>query len=339
MGRTSRLRRGALTLAALVFGASAARGEPAAPTVAQISAELGLGADAVRAIERGKMVDFATKELSERDLAAGFVFLVKAPPAEIANGFRRYGDLPDDPSVVASHALSEGASAADLAPLHLMPHGADEARRYATARPGDTLNLSAEEIAALAKLGASATEASVEPTLRQLLLARYRAYRTRGLDGIAAYARGKEERRPAEELLRVTTAMLPILRRHAPEFAEALRAYPAHRPPGLGESYSWIVHNEDERPTVTLRHRMMLAVGDGMVLSDREFYVSWGYNDMQALGALLPVQGGTIVIYSAHTSTDRVGGAATAMKHSVGRSMMEKQLKQIFDRSRQRVAK
>jgi hypothetical protein len=319
--------------------ASAARAEAAAPTLQELSTELGLGADAVHAIEQGKMVDFATKELSERDLAVGFVFLVKAPPADVAHGFRRYGDLPDDPSVVASHAIADATAAADFAPLHLSPHGAEEARRFATARPGDVLNLSAEEIAELGKLGASATQEAVEGGLRRLLLARYQAYRARGLGGIAAYARGKEERRPSEELARVTTAMLPIVSRHAPEFAEVLRAYPERRPRELRESYAWLIHDEDNRPTVTLRHRMTMAVGEGLVASDRELYVSQGYNDMQALGALLPVQGGTVVIYAAHTSTDRVGGAATAMKHSVGRSMMEKQLKQIFTRSRQRFSR
>jgi hypothetical protein len=324
---------------ALFLIAPRAGAAPPVPTLEQISAELGLGADAVSAIGQGKMVDFAAKELSERDLAVGFVFFVKAPPAEVAQGFRRYGDLSDDPSVVATHAISDGASAADLEHLHLVPRGADEAKRYASARAGDTLNLSREEIAALGQLGAAASQDSIETALRHLLLLRYQAYRARGLDGIAGYARGSDERHPGEELKRATSAVLPILRQHAPDFAEALRAYPEKRPPALKETYCWIIHNEDNRPTVTLRHRMTMAVGDGLVASDREFYVTQGYNDMQAVGALLPVQGGTVVIYSAHTSTDRVGGAATAMKHSVGRSMMEKQLKQIFERSRQRFTK
>jgi hypothetical protein len=285
------------------------------------------------------MVDFHAQEISARDLAVGFVFFVKAPPEEVARGFRRYGDLSDDASVVASHAIADGTSAADLGHLHLAPHGADEARRYATARPDDALNLSRDEIAALAPLGANATQAAVEGALQPLLEARYRAYRARGLEGIASYARAKEERRPGEELTRVTAGVLPILQKYAPDFAEVLRAYPQRRPPELKEAFFWIIHNEDDRPTVTLRHRMTLAVNGGMVACDREFYVSQGYNDLQAVGALLPVQGGTAVIYSAHTSTDRVGGAATAMKHSVGRSMMEKQLKQIFERSRQRFAK
>ena len=74
---------GVVLALALLAPASPARAEPV-PTLAQLSAELGLAPEAVRAIEAGKMVDFAAKELSERDLAVGFVFLVKAPPAELA---------------------------------------------------------------------------------------------------------------------------------------------------------------------------------------------------------------------------------------------------------------
>jgi hypothetical protein len=84
---------------------------------------------------------------------------------------------------------------------------------------------------------------------------------------------------------------------------------------------------------------MTLAVGDALVAADREFYVSQGYNAMQALGAILPVEGGTMVFYRCHTFTDRVGGFGTASKRSIGRKIMAKQLEKIFERSRDRFAK
>lgn len=62
----------------------------------------------------------------------------------------------------------------------------------------------------------------------------------------------------------------------------------------------------------------------------RQFYVSEGFNCEQAIAALLPAQGGTVVIYSNHTSTDQVEGFGGGAKRSIGRGMMAKQLEALF---------
>ena len=300
----------------------------AAPTLAQIGADLGLDADAIARVQKGALVQAFPKEVSERDLAVGFVFMVKRPPAEVAAAFRRFGDMSADPNVLATHQL---ASAADLDGLHLGTHGDDEAKRYRAARPGDELNLGASELAAFAKLGANASTADVERTLRAVLFARYQAYRARGLDGIEPYARADGSRDGAAEVRAALQKALPVVQKYTPAFADVLAHYPKGRPAGLEESYHWILYNLDNRPTPTLRHRMTLAVDGGLVAADRELYVGHGYNVMQALGALLPVEGGTVVFYGAHTSTDQVGGRSTALKHSIGRRVMAKQLEKIFE--------
>jgi hypothetical protein len=306
----------------------------AAPTVAEVGAELGLDRDAIDRVTQGKMVDLPAHDAFERDLSVGFVFLVKGAPRELAQSFRRYRDLGADPNVVASHRID---CAADLDGLRLTPHGADEVHRFTAAQPGDALNLSPSEIASFNALGSSATQSAIEDQLHKMLWSRVQAYRASGLAGIAPYARSDgEQRRPGEELQRVVAQASALLQKHAPPFADALTRYPRAKPSDLEEAFYWVVHNQDNRPTVTLRHRMTLAIGDAVMAADRELYVSQGYNEMQAIGALVPVDGGTIVFYSAHTSTDRVGGAATAMKHSIGRKVMSKQLKEIFERSRNR---
>jgi hypothetical protein len=303
------------------------------PTVAQLGAELGLDGDAIRDVTAGKMVPLAGRESSERDLGAGFAFLIKAPPGVVARQFRAGGDLGSDPNVVLSHRL--GDSPSDLDPFRLQPRGADEAKRYGSAKPGDALNLSSEEIAAFAKLGAAATPADVERELRRVLWARYQAYRKGGLPAIAPYARsGGQERKVSEELRLVTELATPVLQKYVPAFRALLAGYPNGKPAALDESFYWIVTALDDRPTVTLRQRMTLPVGEGLVAADRTFYVSQGYNAMQALAAILPVEGGTLVFYRCHTSTDRAGGFASSSKHSIGRKVMGKQLEQIFERAR-----
>jgi hypothetical protein len=302
------------------------------PTVAEVSAELGLDAKAIADVTAGKMVPIGGRESSDRDLGAGFAFFIKAPPKEVARQFRAGGDLGSDPNVVKSHRLGE--SAADLDGLQLQPHGADEAKRYAAAKPGDTLNLSKDEVATFAKLGSGAAAAEVERALRPALWARYQAYKTGGLAAIAPYARGDGERKVSDELRGMCALALPVLRKYVPAFADLLTGYPKGKPAGLDESFYWIVTALDDRPTITLRHRMTLPVGDGLVAADRTFYVSQGYNAMQALAAVLPVEGGTLVFYRSHISTDRAGGFASSSKHSIGRKVMGKQLEQIFERAR-----
>jgi hypothetical protein len=310
----------------------------APPGVAQLGADFGLDADAIRDVTAGKMVPIAGRESSDRDLGAGFAFFIKAPPAEVAQAFRAGGDLGSDPNVVASHRLGDRAT--DLDTLRLQPRGADEAKRYLAAKPGDTVNLSQDELAAFAKLGSGAAPADVEKELRRILWARYQAYRSGGLPAIASYARGGgQERKVSEELRLVTELATPILQKYVPAFRQLLAGYPKAKPAGLDESFYWIVTTLDDRPTVTLRHRMVLPVGEGLVAADRTFYVSQGYNAMQALAAILPVEGGTMVFYRCHTSTDRASGFASGSKHSIGRKVMGRQLEQIFERSRERARK
>jgi hypothetical protein len=309
------------------------------PTVAQLGAEIGLDADAIRRVLAGKLVESFPPETHPRDLAVGFVFLVKAPPREVAQAFRQRGDLGVDPNVLATHPIT-GAGAGDFDALRLSPHGVEEAKRYLDARPGDTLNLSDAEIAELHKLGPGAKVEQVEALLRRTLLARYTAYRASGLAGIAPYARANgTPRKPGDDLRRNTEQISRLLQKYVPSFEAVLSHYPQDRPANLDETFGWIVYNLDDRPTLTLRHRLTLAVGDGLVAADRELYVSQGYNAMQAVGALLPVEGGTMVFYGAHTSTDRVEGFASASKHSIGRRVMAKQLEKLFERSRDRFAK
>ena len=321
-----------IAAATLLLG-TATTARAAMPTVAEVCADFGCDADGIARAQAGKMVDLKPGDASERDLSVGFLFMIKRPPAEVARLFRQGGDFAVDGNVLAVRRLSGPGGAADFAALTLAgAHGADEAKRYRNAHAGDELNLSDSEIATFAALGPAASQTDVEAALRKQLLARYQAYRTGGLAGLAPYARGKgQQRQPADELRAVLEQARPIAKKYAPAFLSVLADYPRWRPSGLEETFHWIVYNLDNRPTVTLRHRLTMPLGDGLVAFDREFYVAHGYNVMQAFGGLIPVEGGTVIFYRAHTSTDQVGGAATAMKHNIGRKVMAKQLEKIFE--------
>ena len=110
--------------------------------------------------------------------------------------------------------------------------------------------------------------------------------------------------------------------------------YPQGTPAGLTQEFFCIRYGMDGRPNFALRHRLALPVEDAYVIADRDFYVRTGYNDTQAVGALLPVESGTVVVYLNRTTTDQLGGFGASAKQSIGRSMMAKQISEIFEKAR-----
>ncbi len=326
----TKVRASSLIIAALA-SLSPALADAASPTIEQLCAKAGCPPDAVQRVRAGKWVQLSPPESFDRDLAVGFIFLVKHPPSEAARGFRAGGDFSADPEVLASRRLGASVTLADFESLRLSPHGSDEARRYLTARPGNELNLSETELSSFTQLGDAASLADVETQLHQMLLARLQAYRAKGLDGMAPYLRAKGRScQPGADLKQIVARIAPVIQEYMPAFNDLISNYPRSRPAGLDESYHWLVYQLDDRPTAVLRHRMTIPMGDAIAFVDREFYVGHGYDTMQVLGALFPAPEGTIVFYSAHTTTDQVAGASTSVKHSVGRRIMYKQLQKIF---------
>ena len=140
-------------------------------TVDQVIADLNLPADAAARLRHGEMVHSDPRESSDREMGVGLTFLVQQPLAEVVNAIRAAVDLKADPQLAASVLIRSPGTPADFASLVLEPGGAAEATRYLTASPGDTLNLSAEEIQAFKALASSGGDPkpvtwSVETRLR-----------------------------------------------------------------------------------------------------------------------------------------------------------------------------
>ena len=301
--------------------------------VDHVMKDFALPADAAARIRDGEMVESDPAESSDHELAVGFTFLVQQPIANLLEAFRSAVDLRADRQLLAAIALR--GSPDDFARLVLQPNGAAEAQRYLRARPGDTLNLSLDEIHAFQAL-ASATgdpQSNVETQLKRMLFERYRAYVSAGLDGLAPYARSGGVRNPSDDL-RAASRASELLNSYAPGLWQLLLSYPRGKPAGLEEKFYLLRYDLDGRPNYALRHRMALPFRGGIALVDRDFYVSHGYNTSQAVSGLLPVPEGTVLFCRNRVSTDQVAGFGSAMKRSIGRSVMAKQLTEIFKRSR-----
>ncbi|HXJ34591.1 MAG TPA: hypothetical protein VMS22_11220 [Candidatus Eisenbacteria bacterium] len=304
-------------------------------TVDRVTADINLPTDAVTRLRHGEMVHSDTEESSDRELGVGLTFLVQQPLAEVVKAFRTAIDLKADPQLSASAVIRGPGAPADFTSLVLEPDGAAEASRYLAASPGETLNLSRDEIRAFNALASAGDDVKrrVEEELRLLLLARYQSYLQRGLGGMAAYERRDGPFEPSGELRRASEAAL-LLEQHAPALQHVLLAYPVGKPPGLEEHFYWLRYDLDGRPNYTLRHRLAMPIGEIFVTADREFYVSHGYNTSQAFAGLIPVPEGTMVVYRSRVSTDQVAGFGSSVKKGIGRSVMSRQLTDIFERSR-----
>ena len=303
------------------------------PSAQEIVTKLGFPADSKQRLLAGEYVETGLPTASERDLNVGIAFLVKGvSPEQLAKDVVG-GDLADrtDPQTLAFGRFSDPGSSGDLAKLKLT-----RAQVAAFADPGAGLNLSKQEIAALKRAGGD--PAGVQRAVRDGLVARYRAYRQKGIAGIAPYDRAGRAYEPGGDIERANDAVqkVGIL---PGSFVQLLDDYPEGVPDDLVESFSWSQFNAHDEDTLALTHHLTGTFGGIVMVVQRQFYASNGYNVEQAVTGFLPVGDGTLVVYTNHTSTDQVAGFGGSAKRSIGRKFMAAQLERSFDRSRKLIEK
>jgi hypothetical protein len=305
----------------------------AQPSTDEILTEMGFSAAEIRRVLAGEFVTAKLRAVSDRDLSYDVAFLVKTSPATLGEQILEGTRVADDAQVQAYGALSGPGSLDDFAGLRLT---SEEARALSIAEPGMAANLSAEEYESFRALRGKTTQA-VEEQLRRTLLARYRSYRASGLAGVAPYARGAS--RVADvtpDLTRAVESMV-ALQKHLPTLYTMLLEYPRAPAPEVRESFRWVKSIIRDKATYTLAHVLIISDGGARAVVRRTFYVSTGYNAEQSVAGLLPVEGGTVVIYLTHAFTDQVAGSSGALKRSVGSRIMAERMREIFETTRKRI--
>jgi hypothetical protein len=79
-------------------------------------------------------------------------------------------------------------------------------------------------------------------------------------------------------------------------------------------------------------HSLVVPAGDAWVVVRRQFYVNNRYNCAQSIAGYLPMQGGTLVIYTHRTSTDEVMGFGAELKRGVGSRLLALRLEDLYGR-------
>jgi len=283
----------------------------------------------------GRFVTTDVEPTSERELAMAIAFLVRQPPAELLAKAKRNLVAGVDPDSIARGAISGAGSLDDFKGVSLGSDAKKLTKTFLSAKPGEDLNLSTAEIGAFEALAQRGGDTdTVEDQLRKLLLERFQAYHSQGLDGIAAYARSDKKKTDVGGDLRRAVEAAVGLKKNAPNFYDALLNYPNSRPVGLEEDFNWTHYMAHGTPVYLLSHRLWMPDGDAWVMANRQFYVTASYNAVQILAAFLPVNTGTLVVYLNRTSTDQITGFGSSTKRAMGSKVMTSQIEDLFEKAR-----
>jgi hypothetical protein len=318
------------------------------PTADEVLQELNISDSDRQSIREGKIVKWTTSEGSDRELAIGMALLAKTKGSKIVELFREASAFKVEGAITAHGKITGDGTLADFAGVKLEPNGEKEAQRYLNVEPGEELNLDAKEIAAFRAMKPTGGNDSVpvkevEAQVRQTLLSRYQAYRTKGLPGIAPYQRGSGRQVLVSDELSLSVKQMKILAKYVASIYDLLLKYPAASTEAgkelLEEQFYWLNLDLFGRPTYVLSHRMLFQVGDAYMASERHIYTSHDYNSLQQGIAALPTKEGMLVLTLVRVSTDQVGGFGSSAKHPVSRALMGPYLKDMYEALRAKAEK
>lgn len=273
-------------------------------------------------------------ELSDTNLTAVLFALVRAPLDRVATTLER---------TLATATLEEAAFVGTLRPGRPFPAvgfseaDAREVRRLLAFDGGGRFNLAAAEIAAIRSLAESggrdvdAARAEVSRLVRGFLDERFRRYLARGLDGLSDYRRGGDAvTSPADEL-RLVESDLRVLEKYCSPVYQELIAYPEISG-DLVHTYRVVKKPLNKRPAFVLMHRIVDAREDQVTVAQREFYVSHTYNSLTSLVLMLPWEGGTLVLMTTDTFTDKLAGMPSAIAKPIGRKRIRSAMLPLMEK-------
>lgn len=317
----------------------------AAPDSNQILRLLDAPARSKVRLERGEIVAYRIEEEFDKELAVGIAMLVNAPVERVVAYIAAESLVSLDPDVVGASKIRPSAEANAFDGLVFNTADADEVDGLLNLRAGDRFNFSKNEIdqfrrmaRRLGNVPESERVAAVSRLYRDVLKARWRDYREKGLNGIAPYARKRSESVPSAEL-RLAANESKILARYFPELQLALLTYPNNLPERSAETFFWINRTVEGRATPTLMHRITAVFEQGAVAVSREYYVGHSYNSSQLLLGCLRYLEGTLLFYVHRTYTDQVAGLGRALRRSIGRESLKKTMLDRFRVLRSRLNK
>ena len=284
-----------------------------------------ISAKEIARLDDGEILSYSDEEFefTKRELAADALIRVDAGMDSILEA------LQDDPTLIPRdlvitaqviEATSDfdavGFSAADM----------DEVEKLFSAKPGKTLNFSNDEFALIEKrLGphrnASAAEKvdAASAVMREILLARYNAYRENGLAGVAGYDRSTRKRVDVGAELKLTNDAAKVFEDQFPEFVKVMVAYPEGAE-CCEHIFRWFKAKIRKRPVFALSHTVLRVQDDIVMIMERVYYSSSQLNSLQINTTWVPFEDGGYLGLTTSASADILDSALGRMLRPIGRN-------------------
>lgn len=290
-----------------------------------------------RKLLSGKIVSGDLQECSKKELAVTIAMLLPAPLERVVDLIWSGSTLEITRDVLDFSYISDSSPVENnFVGIGLQPDEVKEVSKLLRIRAGLTFNMSKVEIQRFKAIARRLKSRGAErdPRVRQafnseyqaLLMKRYKAYRQGGLKAIAPYYRGGGERARPDRELSAEAASATLMQDLIPDFHRAFANYPRDGTDDTKNQFLWIRELIQDRPTFILAHRMFRFGQKYAVMTERQFYVGHTYNSQQSIVGGIAAEEGTLVFYQNRTSTDRVAGFASSLRHTIGRKLMRDQI-------------
>jgi hypothetical protein len=293
-----------------------------------------------RRLLAGETLTYAVPESSDVELSAGVAIYLPVPLGRVAEVLTSSELVLRDPNITASGPIAADATTAALHGFKLAGGEVAEAQELLDAAPGARFNLSTGEIEGFRALRATvrpndrtAVLDAVSEQWRAVLVQRAQAFRARGLDGVAPYARRGGPADPAA-LLRAAADDARIAAHVAPRLGAELLAYPADQGPTATSHFYWVKRQVQNRPTPIVIHHLTDVTGARALYVERQIYVGHTYNASQVLCVALPYEDGVVILSSNRVATEQITGLGGDMKKLIGRRQLRGEIVKRFDRIR-----
>ncbi len=298
--------------------------------------QLGFSAQEQQNVMSGKLIKRMPDERSEQELAVTLAFRINKNTEQLRTKFLKGASIGKQEDIISYQFISPDA---DFPELQLTAKEQEEVNKLLTVKPGDTFNLSADEIKAfnaLAKTDPQGNTAILKQ-LRSLLKSRYQAYRQGGSAMITPYQReDNKQYKLADYFSKNRRAVLPALSQGFPEFYKALNNYPDYKPAGLQDRFILLKMTIQGRLAFALEHRMAMQENGAELIASAYFYVSHTLNGQQGLGILIPNGDDSVAIVITRASSDAVAGFGSSTKHFIGRKMLADALEEQYQSVQQK---
>ena len=304
-----------------------------------------LSADQRRRLLAGETITYAVPETSDVELATGVAMYLPVPLARAAEVLTSSDLVLGDASITASGPIAGDATPASLHGFKLATDELAEAQEVLAATTGARFNLSPAEIegfhTARAAMRAGDRGSALNAAAGQwrvTLLERARAFRARGLEGVAPYARRGGTADPAA-LLRVAAGDARIAAPVAPRLGAELLRYPADQSRTATSQFYWVKRDVQNRPDPIVIHHLTDVTSAAALYVERQIYVGHTYNASQVLCVAVPYEDGVVILASSHVATEQITGLGGDVKKLIGRRQLRGEIVKRFDRIRAALAR